>query len=309
MKHLKLFVIFGLCLLMSTSVFADEKRVHLFPLVSDNSVVLLKNLFSKELKDNLIKTGLFTISDVENFDFKTEQSENLFEIIRNEIKNKYSNAGMDLVVFGYFFKKVHQFDVRIVLYSLKSNKIVADYSEYIYSEDAIKKHAENCAILYGAKIQRKKGDNLLLSSLILPGLGHFKMKKYLKSAIYFGGTAFFIYKHFSAGKEKTEINPGFFRIQEFEDAPSLYFIESVIVTEEEYLRRMAINNVNHDYNEDLNQKKSLYVFVAGLFYAVNFVDALLTTSSIYGRRPVEKKVRLSVVPAGKTSYVCLSFHF
>lgn len=308
MRHSKLFIIVFLFLLPVSSIFAEEKKVFMFPVVSDNSVVLLKNIFSKELKESILKTGLFNIIDVDDFETTMEQSEDLFETLKNKVENKCLNTEMDLVVFGYFYKKVHQFDVRMVLYSSKNHKIVADYSEYIYGEGEIKKHAENCAILFGTKILRKKGDKLLLNSLLLPGLGHFQMKKYFKSAVYFGGTAFFLYKYFSAGKEKLEVNPGFFRIILVDDMP-IHTIEGEPVTEEEYNRRMEINTANHEYNEDLAQKKGIYAVVAGMFYAVNFVDALLTTNSVYGRRPVEKKVRLSVVPTGKTSYVCLSIHF
>lgn len=304
-KRVKMFVL-TLLLLLCGSALSKEKKVQFFPILSFESEISLSLQFTDFLKEKLLKTEIFELYIKEDFQYALQDNRNIFESVKKSVlDNKDSN--FQSVIFGYILKQGQAFIIQVYLYSTIENNIVADYTDRIFSAGELENSAKYCAIEFASRLYNIEGSRIYVGALMMPGLGHMMMKKYLRGAFFLGGFVYFMSKNFS-----TEI-PQAMEYRDFRSYLSgsgrIYTVNGKEVSYAQWINlKEEYDNYVTSYN-DLKAKKRNFQLGAALVYLLNVVDTMILTKKYNSKMSIEKKLSLDVEPFSYIPTVSLNYRF
>lgn len=310
MKIFRLLTILTVILVFSNAYSNNDKKIYLFPIQSEAEQKNICKAFTEMLKQKFIQTGVFDVNYTENFSFKIDRRRVVFEGLKNKVDQFCENSDMKLVVFGYLIKQSYDYSLKIVLYSTKSGNVIDDFSEYFEDPENLDKIARQCAIDFAHKIRTQKASNMMLYSAICPGLGQFVSGSKFKyrGLLYFTGFTYFFIKYVSLGREKITSDWSQFNIRR-DGGAIMLTIEGGVFDYGTWLWRMKENAMNIEFNNQLKKDRNAYFAYVGIIYALNLIDALLTSNKYNNRVEIEKRVSLDVRANQNQSLIGLNFKF
>ena len=307
-------------ILLNTDISASVKKIHLFPLVSIDTDKELAINYTDLLKEKLLKSEVFEITDIESFNFDAGTDIDIISRLKTEILKNVSVINAESVVFGYIKKRQQWHEIKIVLYSVLDDNIVSTYSDRVFVVDDFENSAKKCAIEFASRVSSIKGSKIFFASAFCPGLGHFLMKKYLKSAVIFGSFAYIFYKHATLG-DITEIATDRFRAHTssmwISDLQSIviteYYVDGVLVSEEVYNEHYEAwqREVEplRQRNDKIKEDRKKFQLGLAAVYLINILDTIFSSKDYEIKRRLEEKVTLDVNPWGRQPSINFNYHF
>ena len=193
------FLIFSILLLSFSIINAQEKKVFLFPIVSESSASELSFKFTDLLKEKLDKAGAFELEIIRDFDYEIKENETPYISVKNAVLSVCTEKNIQSVIYGYLIKRENWYDLKVFFYSVTNDDIISEYSDILHNESGAERQAVNSAVEFVSDYQAVKGLRIFVGSALMPGLGQLFMKDYLKSAIFFGSIGYIIYKYSNVG--------------------------------------------------------------------------------------------------------------
>ncbi len=292
----------------AASALADKKKVFFFPMAADKSDIKFSEKYTSSLKNKLEMTDVFNVMEINDFKKSIEEGKNPFELIKGHIDRNYSKGAVESAVFSYLEKSPSGYRVRAYLYFIPDKNVITAFSENVLSEDQIEMSSRDCAIEFASRILSIQGSRLFFSSALIPGMGHFKMKKYIKSALFFGGFSYLIGKYSSIGslestdnvftRAESTTNIGLIRYQYFEKG------QEISQDEWDSKRLDWIDRLN-----DRKRKKQYYQVGIGLVYIANILDTIRSMKDNYSKRHLQKKLIYDVMAINGDPSFRLQFRF
>ena len=105
LKKMILFTEFMLMYLTSIVSYADERKVHLFPIVPINTDIEICRQYSDILKDKLQMTEIFTLFEVQDFSFEPGQFKNIIFSLKDAVTKTCKNKNINSAIYGTIEKK------------------------------------------------------------------------------------------------------------------------------------------------------------------------------------------------------------
>jgi hypothetical protein len=312
--------LFLIVTLINTPAFASVKKIHLFPVVSIDTETKHGANYSTLLREKLFKSQVFNITDVQGFDFRLNSNDDIISKLRIEVTKKAARENAESVIFGYIIKRKQWFEIKIVLFSIIDDNIVSTFTDRVFIEEEFENSAKRCAIEFASRVSSIKGSKIFFSSAFCPGLGHFLMKKYVKSAMIFGSFAYLFYRQVTLGKI-TEITTDRFRAHTssmwISDLQSIviteYYVDGVLVGEEEYNEHYEAwqREVEPLRQRNIKIKEDRKKFQLGLaaVYLINILDTIFSSKDYEIKRRLEEKVTFDVNPWGRQPSINFNYHF
>ena len=227
-------------LIFSFSTYGQERRIHLFPVISLNCEPETGIKYTGILLEKLLKTEIFDISEIKDFTFNQNLSGDIFTSLKNSINEFCQEKGIKTAVYGYISKKQSWYDIKIVFYSVEDQNTITNYDDRIFSESFMEESAKNCAVHVATRMTSIKGTKVFVASAFCPGLGQIIQKKYIKGAVILGSFVYLMYKYANIGNPVEVVSPYRTNVSLMWISNSqqlyhyTYYLNDVMISQEEY---------------------------------------------------------------------------
>jgi len=307
MKIKKIILIFILIFALNLSAFASKNKIHLFPVFALESNIELSQEYTSQLKKNLIKTEIFDISLLEDFNSVLNSEDDVFITTKNIVKEVCKENNINSAIFGYLTKSRYGYKLKMILYSVYDDNIVSEFYDNIYDIGSIPRSAKRCAVEFAARLNSIKGSKVFFSSLMMPGLGQFMLGKYIRGTIFVGMFSYFAADLLSTDDIKIIEDK---RFQKFPTGTGyIYYVNNREVSFEEYIRTKENYEYTKEKNEELKDKKKKLQIYVGVVYLLNVIDALRLINNLNDKRIIEQKLSVDFNPLYSKSLIKLNYRF
>lgn len=309
MKRLLFNVFFIFLMFNSSFLSAGTKKIYFFPLASSRAESFISQKYNKVLKDNLSKTEIFEIVEVENFNYLIKSDFGFFKTLRETVEKECEGKDYRLITYGY----IKGYQIRIVLYSPAEKKVISEFKEMFYGDKNINESTKKCALKLATDLNTENHPRGTLISAAIPGLGHLLTGRYFRGTAYLVGFSYYLYKYATAGKKRFVYNDLEFREIEYYGEKTYLFNGNTISYEEWYTKRRD-NYKNMVYNADLNAKKDDILHKLGWVYMINLVDTVVTDlfvaiNSLTLQSKLEQRLSFNVQTSTFDTRFCISYRF
>ena len=169
MRLFKGFLVLILIFLLFISINAQKRRVHFFPLVPVNGDEEFCQEYSNLLKEKLIKSEVFRVTDVDNFEVNISGSEDDYKTIKKALKEKCLKENIESAIFGYVRMMGQGYHIYAELYYIENDDVISRFRDTFFIRDEIKYSTKNCALNFVSRINNidfaKKTVNLAAGRL------------------------------------------------------------------------------------------------------------------------------------------------
>lgn len=307
MKPIKIFLIFimffGSCFAMAS----EKKKIFVFSLSTDQAEEETIRKYSEILVQKLIMSDEFEIITVSDFTYKIQNIENPYPYLKTAVYNYCIEKEIKSAIFGYFLERESFYEVNVFWYNIEDDNKISEYIQKLYNSSSFENSAKKCAVEFVARSYSMKSTRFLIGSAFIPGLGQMFMKNYLKSALFFGGVAYFLYKLNSVGSLKSFDNDTDIKVVEINSVQRYkYFLNGKEIS---YVYFKRLPSEYNDYNNKLEKKKNLFRISAVLLHLTNITDTLLSIKKYNDKIKIEQKLTIQANPWGNNPNVGICFNF
>lgn len=291
---------------------AEKMKVHLFPVMAAKEEINIADRYTNLLRTYLLQSDFFEIDKVEKFNNILEGKIEVFENVKSQITRFGLENNISTAIFGFIIKTGKTYKIRILLYSILYNDIIAEYADNLYDFDSIENSAKECAIKFAVKLNSIEGTRIFCASAFLPGFGQILMKRYVRGFLYMGAFGYFLLKNYSI-EEKRYVKFMKFESIELEGATTIYLVNSKAYSYEEWRQKLEEYHSRkmeaNDYNHNLEKSKKRYFIISGIIYVINIIDTLFLIDDYESREEVIKRLTVKSDFSCHYPKICLSFSF
>ncbi|MFC1724708.1 hypothetical protein ACFL4T_03705 [candidate division KSB1 bacterium] len=306
MKLLKI-LISGIIILNFSTLSAQEKKVFLFPIVSETSASELSFKYTDLLKEKLIKAGAFEVEIIRDFKYELKENDTPYISVKNAVLEVCLQKNIQSAIYGYIIKKENWYDLKVFFHSVSNDDIVSEYSDILHNEAGVERLAVNSAVEFVSDYHAVKGLRIFVGSALMPGLGQLFMKDYLKSALFFGGIGYILYKYSKAGSPKSLENDAEIRVVESNSIRKYIYLFKGEEVSYEFLK--SLPSEYHKYNQELSGRKTNYQLAAAAVYLLNIFDILRSIKSYNDRQRLRNRLTFDAGGFGENPRISLVYSF
>ncbi len=294
----------------SDDVNHDRRSIHFFPLFSSREENSLSVKYSELLKSKLIKSEVFKINDSGQMNSILENSNNIYSTVKKKIDEVSSKSGIESVIYGYIIKINNKFNVKLYLYNAKDKIIVSSFQDNIYEEIDCERSARRCAVEFCSRMLSISSSRYFFASMIMPGLGQFLKKKYIRGALF---SSSFVYLFAKLSSLKSQyVQTMSYRSERYYTGSSYttrYYINNSQVSYNEYISSQNKYNKSMQNRNEISQQKQKYALGLATVYLVNIADMLISIKSMNSKRIIENRLNFSAVPLNDGHMYTLTYRF
>ncbi|MFC1725374.1 hypothetical protein ACFL4T_07080 [candidate division KSB1 bacterium] len=326
MKSFKDFSLLILVLFLFTSAFPQQRSVNFFPLVPVNAENEFCRNYSSLLKEKLIKSEVFTITDVEGFEIIAEDSDETYINIKNAVKEKCKKDNIESAFFGYIRKTGVRYQVYIELYDSENENVISKFRDSFILQDEAEFSTKRCAVQFASRIQNINFAKITFSSAIIPGLGLANLNKKSRAASYFGGIVLlYLWQQNLSSSIKPLIDGRFSWDSSFaldgmnEDGSprrieyAEYYINGELTSFDEWNKKRAVwmmDNAKIISQNDKFKNERKYVRLGmAVLYVANLLDTVFQARKYNDPIRLEQKISFDFDPFNRRPGFKVNYHF
>lgn len=326
MKSIRFFFTFFLVIIFFSSVHAQIRNVHFFPLVPVNGDEEFCSEYSDLLKEKLIKSEVFKLTDVNNFKVNPSESEDEYERIKESLKEKCRKEKIESAIFGYVRKMGQGYHVYAELYYVENDDVISRFRDTFFIRDEIAYSTKNCTLNFVSRINNINLAKIMFSSAIVPGLGMSQMNHKYRAGIYFVGFfAMYLWQNHLTKQLKpliqgkfswstcytpdgmtTEGHPNYINYSE-------YYIDGVLTSMNEWNEKrskwMAENLEILNHNDKIKKKRNIIRVSMTALYLINLLDTLFAVKNYNDLSGLEQKISFEFNPFNRRPGFEINYRF
>ena len=326
MRLFKGFLVLILIFLLFISINAQKRRVHFFPLVPVNGDEEFCQEYSSLLKEKLIKSEVFRLTEVDNFEVNISGSEDDYKTIKETLKEKCLKENIESAIFGYVRKMGQGYHIYAELYYIENDDVISRFRDTFFIRDEFKYSTKNCALNFISRINNINFAKIMFSSALVPGLGMSQMNHKYRAGIYFAGFfAMYLWQNHLTNQLKSLMEGKFswsttsapFGLTE-EGNPyyvsySEYFIDGVLTPMNEWNEKraewMIENSKILNHNDRILKKRRTIRLGMTVLYLVNLLDTLFQAREHNDLTKLEQKLSFDFNPFIKRPGFEINYRF
>ncbi|MFC1724709.1 DUF5683 domain-containing protein [candidate division KSB1 bacterium] len=306
MKFTKILTI-ALSILFFSTLQAEEKKILLFPIASAASELGPSGKFTEILKEKLTKSEVFDVFIVNDFRYTLKKIQDPLTDLKNAVFDHCKDKKIQSAIFGTIIKNESWYEINVFWYNVEQNDKITEFTQRVFSEERIENSATKCAVDFVARLNSIKSLRFMVSSVFMPGLGQLFLKNHIKSALFFGGVGYFLYRFASGGSYKYIDEDSEVKIVDMGSFQKYFYFFKDKEVSYEFLESKSAEY--QDYNKRLDNKKMIFQFAAAAVYLINIADILLSIKQYNDRIRIEKKLTIDVNPFSSSPEICIKYSF
>ncbi len=287
----------------------EKKLIHFLPVYSSQKEYAIAKYYSDQLMVKLYMSDVFEINDLRQMNSILENTKGIYQNVKRKVSEIADKSEYENVIYGYLTRQKSNYIIRLILYNAEGDKIISSFQDNIFGEEDCELSAKRCAVEFCSRMLSISSSRYFFGSMILPGLGQFLKKKYIKGAV-FSGSFIYLFNHFLTTRIK------FVGSQVFTSNMVLsggfhykYYISGKEYPYEEWSARKTEYEQYLRSKSDISDKKSKYAAGAAAVYLINIIDMLRTIKSYNNKRMIEKRLSLNAIPLKDGSVLSLTYNF